>query len=144
MPTRPATPPFPRLASAAGCLALGLSALGLLAVGGEGRGQQPSRRVKVTVQDANPVIQEVALPIDPQVRAQPSYPGSMTYGLNVDGKRLTFSSGSARTTLRINGQISFPNAVARPLGAGPRGKPRHGGSYTYAQNNVHITQILEV
>jgi hypothetical protein len=145
MTTRSPIFPRPRLASAAGCLALGLSALGLLAVAGPaGFGQQPPRRVKVTIQDATPVVQEIALPIEPQIRAQPSFPGAMSYGLNVDGKRLTFSSGSARTMVRVDGNIFFPNAQQRPLGPGPRGKPRHGVTSTYVQNNVHITQVLEI
>jgi hypothetical protein len=124
-------------------VALGLLALSLLAAS-ECPGQQPGRRVKVTIQDANPVIQEIALPIDPQIRAQPSYVGSMSYGLNVDGKRLTFGAGSARTSLRIDGQILFPNAQQRPLGPGPRGKPRHGVVSTFVFNNVHVTQTMEI
>src|SRR5262249_4621933 len=96
------------------------------------------------IEDANPVIQEVALPVDPVVRAQPAFVGAMAYGLNVDGKRLTFAAGSARTTLRIDGQILFPNVVQRQLPAGPRGKPRHGVISTFVQRNVHITQTMEV
>jgi hypothetical protein len=144
MPSRSPIPPR-RTPRAVGCLAFAGLALGLLAAAGpEGRGQQPPRRVKVKIQDANPVIQEVALPIEPQIRAQPAFVGSMAYGLNVDGKRLTFSQGSARTTLRIDGQILHPGVQQRPLGPGPRGKPRQGVTSTFVQNNVHITQVMEI
>src|SRR5260370_23546939 len=84
-------------------LLFGLSALALLALGEPaGRGQTPPRRVKVTIRDEKPAIEEIALPVDPQVRAHPAFVGSMAYGLNFDGKRLTFSQGSARTSLRID------------------------------------------
>jgi hypothetical protein len=68
----------------------------------------------------------------------------MSYGLTVDGKRLTFSTGSARTSLRIDGQNLFPGVAQRPLGPGPRGKPRHGVISTFNHAGVHITQVMEV
>jgi hypothetical protein len=117
----------------------------LLALGEpEGRGQPPARRVKVTIRDEKPAIEEVALPVDPQVRAQPAYVGGMAYGLNVDGKRLTFSQGSARTSLRIDGRVVFPGVAPRPLGPGPRGKPRPGVITTFKDGNVLVTQVMEV
>jgi hypothetical protein len=118
----------------------------LLALGGlEGRGQSPRRKVVVTVRDDKPAVEEVALPVDPTPHAQPAFlPGAMAYGLNVDGKRLTFGTGSARTTVRIDGQNLIPVGVQRPLGPGPRGKPRTGVTTTFTHGGVHVTQILEV
>jgi hypothetical protein len=108
----------------------------------EGRGQAP--RVKVTVRDEKPAVEEVALPVDPQLRAQPGYTPNMGYGLNVDGKRLTFGVGSGRTSLRIDDRILFPNAATKRLGPDPRGKPRHGVQSTYAFGSVHVTQFMEI
>jgi hypothetical protein len=125
--------------------AFALFTLGLLALGGfESRAQGPGRKVVVTVRDEKPAIEEVSLPVDPVVRAQPSYGGGMNYGLNVEGKRLTFSTGSARTSLRIDGQNLFAGGVQKALGPGPRGKPRHGWSSSFTNGAVNVTQIIEI
>jgi hypothetical protein len=100
--------------------------------------------VIVKIQDEKPAIEEVSLPVDAQVRAQPTFPGAMSYGLNIEGKRLTFSNGSARTTLKIDNAVLQPGVQNKPLGPGPRGKPRHGVTATFVHNGVHVTQIMEV
>jgi hypothetical protein len=69
----------------------------------------------------------------------------MSYGLTGEGgKRLTFAAGSAQTNFLIDNQTLFPNSVQRPLGPGPRGKPRHGVTQTWVQGDLHITQTMEI
>jgi hypothetical protein len=84
-------------------------------------------------------------PIDPVLRVQVQGSGSMTYGLNADGIRLTFSNASARTTFKIDNQKLFPNApLPQPLPAkSPQGKPRHGFTSTFNFNQLNITQEIE-
>src|SRR5262249_17313866 len=106
--------------------------------------QTPAPPFVVKIQDDKPVVQEVTLPVEPLVRAQPQFVGAMSYGLNVDGKRLTFGGGSARTTVRIDGQIVGGGGQQQPLGPGPRGKPRHGVTSNFTHNNVHVTQVMEI
>jgi len=105
--------------------------------------QQARRPVIVKIEDEQAKVEEISLPVDPQIRAQPGYVG-MGYGLNVEGKRLTFGGGSARSSFKIDGQVISPGAQARPLGAGPRGKQRHGVIATAVHNGVHLTQIMEI
>ena len=100
---------------------------------------------KATGESDLTAVEEVALPVDSsRLHAQPSYAGAMSYGLQVDGKRLTFSTGSARTGLRIDGQNFAPGAPQRPLPPGKGGKPRHGVTSTFVHNGVHVTQVIEV
>jgi hypothetical protein len=101
--------------------------------------------VKVTVQEAKAEITEPVLPVVSQVVIQPSFANQMSYGLNgVGGKRLTFSSGSARTNFLIDNQVLFPNTNQQPLPPGPRGKQRHGVIQTWIQGDLHITQTMEI
>src|SRR5439155_1216632 len=59
-----------------------------------GQAQQVRRPVIVKIEDEQAKVEEISLPVDAQLRAQPQYVG-MGYGLNVEGKRLTFGGGSA-------------------------------------------------
>src|SRR5262245_11314148 len=66
--------------------------------------QTPPPPVQVTIKDEKTQVVEAPLPVDAtKILAQPTFPpGSMSYGLTVEGKRLTFSTGSAQTLLKIN------------------------------------------
>ncbi|MCI0462608.1 MAG: hypothetical protein L0Z62_37130 [Gemmataceae bacterium] len=121
-----------------------VTALCLAALAHSGLAQDPPP-VVVKIEQDKPNVEAVVLAVDTsRVHAQPSFPGRMSYGLNVDGKRLTFGSGSATTTVKIDNQILQPAVGAQPLPPGPRGQKRIGVSSTFIHNNVHITQIMEV
>jgi hypothetical protein len=124
-------------AQAAGTVAL--LALGLLAAG---LAAQPP--VAVKIQQEKATVEEVSLPVDPTMRAQPSFVGNMAYGLNIEGKRLTFGAGSARTTFRIDGQVLGPGGQQQPLPPGPRGKARTGVQTVWDHNGLRVTQTMEV
>jgi len=108
-----------------------------------------SQQVKVQIQEEKTVegaqVESTGGPVDPQVVINPSFPGSMSYGLSAGQARLTFSSGSARTMLSIDGQLTFPGVQQMPLPPDKKGKPRTGVQSTYThQNKVVVTQIMEV
>jgi hypothetical protein len=100
--------------------------------------------VRVQIQEDKTEFKEVALPIDAKMRAQPAFVGNMGYGLNIEGKRLTFTAGSARTTFRIDGQNRPANGVNTILPPTPAGKARKGVQCVFKSDNVVITQIMEI
>jgi hypothetical protein len=122
-----------------------VAALGLAVFARSGPAQGPPPVVVKITQD-KPAAEAVPLAVDTsgKIHAQPTFAGAMSYGLSVDGKRLTFSTGSGRTSLKIDNQIIRPNSVPRPLGPGPRGQKRVGVTSTYPLGNVHVTQVMEV
>ena len=90
-------------------LPLGLPALALLLSSGPaGRGQPPARRVQVTIRDEKPAFQEVALPVDPKVRAQPAFVGNMG---SARKKKYSVLGDTVNTVSRIEG-------LNRELGTG--------------------------
>ncbi len=107
--------------------------------------QAKGQKYKVSIEKGKTTLTEVVLPVDPTIRLQLQSSSSMRYGLRTsDGKRLTFSSSSARTAFKINGQRLYPSATRRQLPPGPRGKTRHGYSYDWKQRGLDITQVLEI
>jgi hypothetical protein len=126
---------------------IGTVSLGLLA--GSWAAAQPQTTTspfKVTIKEDKTEVVEPILPVDPAILISPSFAGAMSYGLNTsDGKRLTFSSGSARTNFKINGQVIYPNVTRQvALPPGPRNKPRHGQLSECRQGDLVITQTMEI
>lgn len=108
--------------------------------------QTVTKPYKVIIKDEKTAVVEPILPIDPTLRInlQPSF--GMSYGLMTpDGKRLTFSTGSAQTAFKIDGQRVQPTAQQQPLPAKKGSSiPRYGWMYSQQFNNVHVTQYQEV
>jgi hypothetical protein len=100
--------------------------------------------VRVHIQEEKTKIEEIALPVEPTIRAQPNFTGNMSYGLSVEGKRLTFGPGSARTNLKIDGQLQAPNGINTQLPKAANGKARVGMQCVSKHGNLVITQTLEV
>jgi hypothetical protein len=130
------------------CLAcLALTAL-LAAAARPGFGQQPSPPVVVKIQQEKPQIEEASLPVDMSkgIVANATYFPGMAYGLTIgaERKRLTFSDGSARTTIRFDNQNIFPNAQQKPLPPGPGNRKRYGVISTFRHADIHITQTMEI
>jgi hypothetical protein len=101
------------------------------------------------------VAAEVTLPVDPTPRIRPGYGGGVSFGLTLDGRRITCSpQGSIWSNARIdnqeinedfgmvagNGRMNQP----QPLPPGPFGKKRLGTQFKWTQNNLHFTQIVEI
>jgi hypothetical protein len=106
-----------------------------------------SQQVKVKIDEEKTAAgQEVeaAGPVDPRLAINPSFPGGMSYGLSANGQRLTFSSGSARTMLQIDGQMVFPQVQQMALPPDRKGQPRTGVQSTFTHGKVVITQVMEV
>jgi hypothetical protein len=125
--------------------------LALLVVGSDG--QTPSGPVKVTFKDGKQVTAEVALPIDPTPQAIAQHSNSFAFGIKVKGQRITCSEqGSIWGHLRVDGQVfqvGFGNPGGqfqppRPLPPTPSGKARNGFQATWSNNDVRITQIVEL
>jgi hypothetical protein len=109
--------------------------------------QEPAKP-PVTVKFHEPktdMAAEASAPIDPTVRVQIQNTGGMAFGLNADGIRLTFGSGSIRTMFKIDKQTIFPNAPPpMPLLAKtPQGKVRHGFTSGYSHGKLSITHEIE-
>jgi hypothetical protein len=128
-------------------LLVGLGLAGMLAVlAGTATSQTVSRPYTVTIKDEMEQVVEPILPVDPVVAINlTSFPG-MSWGLKtMDGKRLTFSDGSAQTRFKIDGNIVQPGGAKMPLPPKKGSKvPRHGSMYEYTIKDVHITQTHEV
>jgi hypothetical protein len=131
-------------------LSVGAAALWLLVLGGGGEGQTGGR-VKVTITDKNVVTGEPTLPIDPTPRAVARHSGNFAFGIKVDNKRITCSEqGSIWCLMRVDGQetnLGFGVPVQKPpqpLPAGPNGKARVGFETTWSDNNVRVTQTVEL
>src|SRR5437868_5510114 len=86
------------------CIALTLLALASL-VGS----QEPTAPVVVKFHEPKMDVTESSAPTDPTVRVVIQNAFGMAFGLNADGARLTFSSGSIRTTFKVDNQIVVPN-----------------------------------
>jgi len=83
-------------------------------------------------------------PIDPTLRINIQGAAGMAYGINAENVRLTFSNGSARTTLKIDGQFVNPAAGPTPLPAkSPNGKARNGFYAAHQQGKLSITWVVE-
>lgn len=108
-------------------------------------GQSP--RTSVIVKFHEPrvdVVETDNAPIDPTLRVNIQMAAGMAYGLNADGVRFTFSSGSARTTFRIDGQLAHPNTGFSVLPVKtPQGKARHGFYSAFKLGELTITQVVE-
>jgi hypothetical protein len=131
------TPPGRRAAVLAACL--GLLSLAFPTATGQ--------QVKVKIEEEKTVEgEEVAAtgPVDPQLAINPTFPGGMSYGLAAGQQRLTFSAGSARTLLQIDGQILGPNVQQMALPPDNKGKARNGVQSTFTHGKVTITQVMEV
>jgi hypothetical protein len=110
-----------------------------------GVAQDKSPPYKITILEEKAQITDAILPIDPVIRLTVQQGGFMAYGLAAEGKRLTFSSGSARTSFRIDGQVIYPNnGPIQQLPPNPRGKPRFGTSHIWTQGDFRVTQTQEI
>lgn len=117
-------------------------------------GQENRGPFKVTIKDGRAVIGEATLPIDPTIRIQPQYSGQNSFGLSVEGKRITCSpQGSIWGSVMVDGAISDPFVefnlggripLPKPLGPTASGKKRIGTESSWKHHDIHITQIIEV
>src|SRR5947207_13697097 len=88
--------------------------------------------VKVTIKDGRTVVGEPTLPLDPTVRITPQHSGQNSFGLTVEGKRITCSpQGSIWQSINVDGSIYNPfaspqNTQPMPLPPTPTGKKRLG------------------
>lgn len=99
------------------------------------------RPYEVKIEGKKTTFEEVNLPIDPTIRINHQRSGNMSYGLTTsDNKRLTFSSGSARTNFKIEGQLTAANCRQVALPDGPRGKKRTGVAYHCQIHGIDIYQ----
>ncbi len=90
------------------------------------------------------VAAESTAPIDPTLRVNIQGSPGMAYGLNAENVRLTFSNASARTTLKIDGQVVLPNAaVAQLPPKTATGKARTGVYGTHQHGKLTITWTVE-
>jgi hypothetical protein len=103
----------------------------------------------VKIQDNKPEIVEAVLPVDPVRRIVYAAGGNM--GLTVRNEQnQTMHLGVLNTNFRIDGQVTMAGAGGRlevtnaPLSKTPGGKDREGFYNVYTQNNVRITQTVEV
>jgi hypothetical protein len=133
-------------------LSLGVLALALAAAPA---GEPTRQRFKVTVEDQTKTeTVGVALPIDPTPHIRIGMGQNETFGLSVDGKRLTFSTdgGSVQTMVKIDNQVfvfgDFNQGKfieqRKPLGKGSQGRERIGNRCTWECRKIRITQTLEV
>jgi len=100
---------------------------------------------KVEFAEPRTEVAEMALPVDPTLRAQVTVGGNMTWGLRVDGKSLCFGGPSIRTTFRIDGRAVQPTGVAAAVPS-PAGSKNAGPGWTtsWNQGNIRIVQTLQV
>jgi hypothetical protein len=109
------------------------------------------RPYHVTIRDEKPVVVEPRLPVDPVQHVTYTFGQPMAFGVQVDGKRLTFAPMGGIMT-----QFKIDNLVLQP-GQGPgrlemnrsplpphRTRKRVGEQAVYVYNNLRITQTVEV
>jgi hypothetical protein len=117
--------------------------------------QLPGSPVRVTIQDENKTeAVEAVLPIDPTPHIRIGMGQNETFGLSVDGKRLTFSTdgGSVQTMVKIDEQVYIFGDLnqgrwidlRKPLGKGPQGQQRLGNYSTWECRKIRFTQVLEI
>ena len=119
--------------------------------------QTPGGPLKVTIRDGKPVTDARVLPIDPTPRALAQHSGGFSFGIKVDNQRITFGEQeSIWCHLRVDGQEFqlgfFPAIVgqganmaqAKPLPAGPGGKKRNGFQAVWTNNEVLVSQVVEL
>jgi hypothetical protein len=117
-------------------------------------GQAPGGPVKVTFKDGKQVTGEVALPIDPTPHALAQHSGGFAFGIKVKDQRITCSEqGSIWCHIRIDGQETQLGWGApgmggfqqpQPLPATPSGKKRNGFQTSWNNNDVRVTQVVEL
>jgi hypothetical protein len=112
-----------------------------------GAAEEPAKP-PVTVKFHEPktaVTAEASVPIDPTLRVQIQNSGGMAFGLNADGIRLTFSSGSIRTLFKVDNQMISPNTQPPALlpAKTPDGKARHGYQSTFQHGQLKIMHVVE-
>jgi hypothetical protein len=112
-----------------------------------GQGQAPAAkgfRVQISA-DKTERGGDGYLPLDPQIRVEYQYTGSMNFGVTGEGKNLTCGPGAAFTMFKIDDQVTFPNAaVQSPLPPAANNKPRHGTQASWSQGEIKVTMTLEV
>jgi hypothetical protein len=126
-----------------------------LTLAGLSAGEQSRPKYKVTIQgDTKTETVAVTLPIDPTPHIQIGMGQFESFGLTVDGKRITFSpqGGSVQTLVKIDNQVfNFGDPaqgkfveLRKDLGKGPQGQRRIGNRSTWECRKVLVTQVLEV
>jgi hypothetical protein len=108
--------------------------------------QTGTKPYKITIKDEQDKVVEPILPVDPALGINLTTFGSMSWGLKtMDGKRLTFSDGSAFTSFKIEGNVVNPGAQPQPLPPKKGSKtPRHGSMFSFQFKDIHVTGIHEV
>jgi len=114
-------------------------------------GQEVRGPFKVTIKDGKAALGEPTMPIDQTPRIASQYSGQNSFGLTVEGKRITCSpNGSIWGSLMVDGNISNPFnegggriVQPSPLPASPSGKKRLGTQSSWNHASIHVTQIIE-
>lgn len=116
--------------------------------------QETRPAYKVTIADGKALVGEPLGPIDPNQRVTPLFSGGNSFGICVDGKRITCSNnGSIWQSMMVDGKISDPFTefgglgivkMPVPLPPTPSGKKRIGTQSSWLHAGVHVTQIIEV
>ena len=112
-------------------------------------GQEPRGPFRVTIKDGKAVIGERTLQLDPTPRIKVRRGYRNTFGLTLEGKRITSSwYGSTWHDLMVDANVSgpFTDSIVepRPLPLTASGKIRLGAESTWRHANIHVTQISEI
>ncbi len=109
---------------------------------------------KVTIKDGRAVVGEATAPVDSTRRIIPNFSGPNSFGLTVEGKRITCSpQGSVWGSLMVDGNPSDPfndfmggaqPHVPKPLPPTAAGKKRLGTHSTWTHQNILVTQVIEI
>ncbi len=124
----------------------GLLTLAALAWTAYGFAQQGTKPYKVTIVKAQSEVAERVLPADPKIRVAFQYNGNMEFGVSAEGKRLTPNANSVNTLFMIDGVVQAPKVpkTLQDLADGPGNKKRIGGQTVWQQDDIRVTQVLEV
>jgi len=87
----------------------------------------------------------VLAPVDPQPRITIQYANQMMFGLMAPPNKMLSTGPSLRTQFRIDNRMLFPNVAGRqPLPPGPGDQRREGTQAVWAQDDLTMTQTIEL